>query len=200
MNLFRSALKDGDRLDLDGVAVRLRVNPRARRIILRLDANRSEGVAVAPSAKRLPDAVAFARSRRAWLAERLAAPGTACGSLDASERSRAKLKARDFFRARMEVHCAALGVPVPTLAVSDTRSRWGSCTPPRPGKRAAIRLSWRLILAPAAVADYVVAHECAHLAEANHSPRFWAVVKRLVGDPAPHRRWLRRNGAALHLA
>lgn len=200
MSLFRPALKDGDRLDIGGVPVRLRVNPRARRIILRLDAKRGEGVAVAPSVRRLPDAVAFARSRQGWLAERLARTGEAPPTLNVAEAARTKLKARDFFRGRMEHHCAALGVPVPSLAVSDTRSRWGSCTPARPGRRAAIRLSWRLILAPEPVADYVVAHECAHLLEANHSPRFWAVVKGLVGDPAPHRRWLKQNGAALQLA
>jgi predicted metal-dependent hydrolase len=49
-----------------------------------------------------------------------------------------------------------------------------------------------------AVADYVVAHECAHLLEANHGPRFWALVRNLVGDPAPHRRWLRAEGPRLH--
>jgi predicted metal-dependent hydrolase len=44
----------------------------------------------------------------------------------------------------------------------------------------------------------VVAHECAHLLEANHGPRFWALVRNLVGDPAPHRRWLRAEGPRLH--
>jgi hypothetical protein len=48
------------------------------------------------------------------------------------------------------------------------------------------------------VLDYVCAHECAHLIEANHSPRFWAVVHRLVGDERPYRDWLRTHGARLH--
>ena len=52
--------------------------------------------------------------------------------------------------------------------------------------------------ARATVADYVAAHECAHLIEANHGPRFWALVHGLVGDHAPHRDWLRREGARLH--
>ena len=51
------------------------------------------------------------------------------------------------------------------------------------------------MLAPYPVMDYVAAHECAHLIEANHSPRFWAVVKDLVGDHRPHRAWLRANGS-----
>ena len=53
-------------------------------------------------------------------------------------------------------------------------------------------------MAPAAVLDYVVAHEVAHLAEMNHSPRFWAVVKRLLPEHAAARDWLRRHGASLH--
>ncbi|MNI73675.1 hypothetical protein D3C73_1296990 [compost metagenome] len=55
-------------------------------------------------------------------------------------------------------------------------------------------------MAPPAVADYLAAHEVAHLVHADHSPAYWAVVARLVGDPRPHRRWLREHGAALHAA
>ena len=84
------------------------------------------------------------------------------------------------------------------IRLTDARGRWGSCTPPRGGQRGSIRLSWRLAMAPFAVADYVVVHECAHLLEANHGPRFWAHVDRLVGDHRPHRAWLRAHGAALH--
>jgi predicted metal-dependent hydrolase len=58
--------------------------------------------------------------------------------------------------------------------------------------------SWRLALAPAAVLDYVVAHEVAHLAEMNHSAAFWAVVRGLCPDYPRHRDWLRRHGAGLH--
>ncbi|MFY8209810.1 MAG: YgjP-like metallopeptidase domain-containing protein, partial [Caulobacter sp.] len=45
---------------------------------------------------------------------------------------------------------------------------------------------------------YVAAHECAHLIEANHGPRFWALCEQLIGDPAPHRAWLRAHAAELH--
>ena len=86
----------------------------------------------------------------------------------------------------------------------DARGRWGSCTPARKAGFAAsaqvgrIRYSWRLILAPYSVLDYVAAHECAHLVEANHGPNFWALVKDLVGEPKAHRAWLRAHGATLH--
>ena len=84
------------------------------------------------------------------------------------------------------------------------KGRWGSCKPsPRQGFGSElaigqIRYSWRLIFAPFSVLDYVVAHECAHLVEANHGPRFWAEVKGLVGDPRKSRAWLRKYGADLH--
>ena len=58
--------------------------------------------------------------------------------------------------------------------------------------------SWRLIMAPRDVLEYVAAHEVAHLAEMNHSPAFWAVVERLMPGYAAPRRWLRENGAGLH--
>lgn len=107
-------------------------------------------------------------------------------------------EAKAAFEARTLVHCSALGVEPPPIGLMDARTRWGSCTPAQRGRAASIRLSWRLALAPWPVADYVVAHECAHLLEANHGPRFWAHVRNLVGDPAPHRRWLRAEGARLH--
>ena len=66
------------------------------------------------------------------------------------------------------------GAGYATLALRDTRSRWGSCSPD--GR---LMYSWRLIMAPPAVLDYVAAHEVAHLVEMNHSPAFWAVVSRI---------------------
>ena len=102
------------------------------------------------------------------------------------------------FEARAAAHCERLGVATPPLRLMDARTRWGSCTPAHNGRPASIRLSWRLALAPLAVADYVVAHECAHLVEANHGPRFWAQVQGLVVDCRGSRAWLRSKGNGLH--
>jgi predicted metal-dependent hydrolase len=99
---------------------------------------------------------------------------------------------------RSAAHAAALGQPAPKVSVMDARSRWGSCTPARGMRAAGVRYSWRLILAPWEVMDYVAAHECAHLVHADHSPRFWAVVKRLVPDVKGSRGWLRTHGPRLH--
>lgn len=80
------------------------------------------------------------------------------------------------------------------ITVRDTRSRWGSCS-----TLGDLSFSWRLVMAPPPVLRYVVAHELAHLAEMNHSPRFWAEVARLMPDHAVPRDWLKRHGSSLHL-
>ena len=78
------------------------------------------------------------------------------------------------------------------VAVRDTKSRWGSCS-----ASGSLSFSWRLILAPEPVLDYVVAHEAAHLVEMNHSARFWKLVRTIVADPASPRAWLKRHRAEL---
>ncbi|HEX5777061.1 MAG TPA: YgjP-like metallopeptidase domain-containing protein, partial [Caulobacteraceae bacterium] len=109
-----------------------------------------------------------------------------------------KREALEGLSARTAHYCERLGHPTPKVAVADPRGRWGSCRPAHAKEPASIRYSWRLALAPFEVADYVVAHECAHLLEANHGPRFWALVHELVGDPRPHRDWLKRESSRLH--
>jgi predicted metal-dependent hydrolase len=83
---------------------------------------------------------------------------------------------------------AQIGRSVARVNVRDTRSRWGSCS----GQRN-LSFSWRLILAPEPVLEYVVAHEVAHLAEMNHGPRFWALVESLMPGSAGPRAWLKQN-------
>lgn len=87
---------------------------------------------------------------------------------------------------------ATLGRSFQAIALRDTKSRWGSCT-----SDGRLMFSWRLAMAPPVVLDYVAAHEVAHLAHMDHSPRFWAAVDRLMPGYAVHRAWLRRHGAEL---
>ncbi|MBL9050205.1 MAG: M48 family metallopeptidase [Tabrizicola sp.] len=104
-----------------------------------------------------------------------------------------KTLARDRL-ARASTHYAGLvGRSYATLALRDTRSRWGSCSPD--GR---LMYSWRLIMAPPQVLGYVAAHEVAHLVELNHSPAYWEVVSRICPDWQEHRAWLRANGQVLH--
>lgn len=99
------------------------------------------------------------------------------------------------FRSRAEYWAPFLGVTFNRISVKDQRTLWGSCT--REGN---LNFSWRLALAPDAVLDYLVVHELAHRAQMNHSRRFWEVVERVCPGHRTHRRWLRRNGAALYHA
>jgi hypothetical protein len=98
-----------------------------------------------------------------------------------------------FFRSRCEYWAPFLGVSFNRVSVKDQRSLWGSCT--RAGN---LNFSWRLILAPDAVLDYLVVHELSHRAQMNHSRRFWEVVEKVCPHHRTHRRWLRKNGAALY--
>jgi predicted metal-dependent hydrolase len=237
------ALEHGAVVEVGGVRVRLRVNPRARRVSLRLDARRGEMVATAPTPRRLPEAVAFANARADWIltcvaaapapsplrpglvislegaplrleraamriAPRLAPavagePRRLIASGEGEAYGRAALRALkalavERLTERTDVYAARLGRPTPKIGIGDPKSRWGSCRCAHGAVPALIRYSWRLILAPPAVLDYVAAHECAHLVEPNHGPAFWELVRRLNGDPARERAWLRRHGRSLH--
>lgn len=90
-------------------------------------------------------------------------------------------------------HAAALGVSITRVTLRDTASRWGSCS-----GTGALSFSWRLILAPPSVLDYLAAHEVAHRREMNHGPRFWATVDRLFPERHAAELWLKKNGAGLH--
>ena len=101
-------------------------------------------------------------------------------------------EARARLTERARATAALLGAKVRGITLRDTRSRWGSCT-----SAGRLSFSWRLILTPEPVFDYVVAHEVAHLCEMNHSPRFWALVTKLCPDAARLRCWLRAHGPEL---
>lgn len=231
------AYRNGQRLQLDGLTLRLSVNPRARRLSVRIDSRAGEAVVVAPSERRLDQAVAFARTRADWIVERLAArvegeplvPGAiipvqgrstelvATGGAGAARwvenedgprilsggkgeafarrvENLLKRRAKDALTERTEVHLRALNQKPVKVSIGDPKSRWGSCSP----HYRTIRYSWRVIMAPPLVLDYLAAHEVAHLVHADHSPAYWSVVAGLVGDHRPFRRWLREHGPRLH--
>ncbi len=113
----------------------------------------------------------------------------------------AQRRVRDFLKEKARVEITRLAhdkakridAEIGRIALKDTHGRWGSCTP-----EGDLSFSWRLILAPSGVLDYVVAHEVAHLAELNHSDRFWRLVAKLTLHTAEAKSWLRRHGAGLH--
>ena len=102
-------------------------------------------------------------------------------------------EARADLDSRVSVHCRRLNLTARRLIVRDQASRWGSCS-----SAGVLSFSWRLVLAPPLVLDYVAAHEVAHLAEMNHGPRFWALVARSMPELDVAKNWLRLHGNDLH--
>ncbi len=110
-------------------------------------------------------------------------------------------RVRDFLRAQARSilltksrdAAMRIGKTVRAVRIADPRSRWGSAA--YDGR---LSYSWRLVLAPVFVLDYVVAHEVAHLAHMNHGPRFWATVGQLYGDHRAAKAWLAEHGTKLH--
>jgi predicted metal-dependent hydrolase len=219
-------------LDL-GAPVSIRVNPRARRLLLRVDAASRRVELVLPKGVATAHGIKFLAAQRAWIAARLlalpvpvpfaegavvpvfGAPHRICRTGDPAappvaivdgeirvrgDPAHLARRVRDHLvrLAREELgrrarQCAArIGRPVARVGVRDTKSRWGSCS-----SKGAISFSWRLVLMPEAVMDYVVAHEVAHLAEMNHGPRFWRLVRTLTPDYATPRAWLQRHRGQL---
>lgn len=106
-----------------------------------------------------------------------------------------KAQARTIFVEDLQFYCARAGTDLPKLAVGDARRRWGSCSSDK-----SIRLSWRLVMAPAHVRRSVVAHEVAHLTHMDHSARFYALLDRIYElDRRVADRWLKDHGRGLHM-
>lgn len=116
-------------------------------------------------------------NRVLWREDALVIAARADADLDALARRGLQRKALDYFALRLGHYAARMGRAAPTLRLSSARMRWGSCS-----TSSGIRLNWRLVHLPPRCADYVVAHEMAHLVEMNHGRRFWEVVAGLCPD------------------
>ncbi|MBC8019695.1 MAG: M48 family metallopeptidase [Methyloceanibacter sp.] len=96
-------------------------------------------------------------------------------------------------KTRVDLHAKRLNLAPKRLFVRDQTTRWGSCS-----TSGTLSFSWRLVLAPPFVLDYLAAHEVAHLGHMNHGPRFWSLVERTMPRHEEARTWLRKHGASLH--
>lgn len=103
-----------------------------------------------------------------------------------------KREAKADIEALVARHAASVGRKAKAVRYRDTSSRWGSCT-----SDGALSFSWRIMMAPAPVINYLVAHEVAHLREMNHGPKFWRLCEELCPDTQRCKAWLKRNGNAL---
>jgi predicted metal-dependent hydrolase len=202
----------------------LRVQAANRAIVLTIPARGSireakafaqrNGAWIAARLRRLPQAIPFAdgvevplRGVMHRIVHRPRVRGTVWSEAEgpllcvAGDAAHAGRRIRDFFKreAKRELdaasrrYAAALGVAVKRVSVRDQTSRWGSCT-----AGGVLSYSWRLILAPTYVLDYLAAHEVAHLIEMNHSVRFWRLVARICPEWERAKAWLTAHGNALH--
>lgn len=105
-----------------------------------------------------------------------------------------KKQARLDLAQRVEIHADNLGHAPKRITIRDQTTRWGSCS-----SSGVLSFSWRLVLAPPFVLDYVAAHEVAHLEELNHGPQFWELVDMLLENRKPAQKWLRDHGSSLHI-
>lgn len=116
------------------------------------------------------------------------------GDLDAAVERWYRRQAAAVLDGRSRALAARLGVEVSRVGVRDPRSRWGSCA-----SSGRLSFSWRLLLAPERVLDYVVAHEVCHLSRPDHSRDYWALLADTMPGFEVPRAWLREHGDALHL-
>lgn len=105
-----------------------------------------------------------------------------------------KKQAREVLTKRVSYYAIKHGFEVKKIRISSARTRWGSCS-----TRGTLSFTWRLILAPIEIVEYVVVHELCHLKEPNHSKRFWTLVEDILPDYKAHRKWLKNNGGKLKL-
>ena len=101
-------------------------------------------------------------------------------------------RARETILARVEQHAREVGVRFTAAKIVDNRYRWGSCT-----VNDNVNFNWRLIKAPMFVIDYVIVHELAHLIEANHTSRFWSIVRANTPRMEKAKDWLKEQGQIL---
>jgi predicted metal-dependent hydrolase len=104
-----------------------------------------------------------------------------------------KRQARRDIEAAVARHASKLRRRPRSVRLRDPKSRWGSCS-----AEGALSFSWRLVMAPPFVLDYLAAHEVAHLKEMNHGPDFWRLVERICPQTQRAEAWLRDHGPTLH--
>ncbi len=159
---------------IDGAEIPVRGEPHviAHRPGMRGTVWVEEGEADAPLLCVAGDGAHLARRTREWL----------------------KREARSDLKTRCAHYAQAMGLSYSRVDLRDQTTRWGSCS-----SSGVLSFSWRLVLAPAHVLDYVAAHEVAHLKEMNHSPRFWKLVEDALPTMNRSRKWLKTHGTNLHI-
>jgi hypothetical protein len=97
-------------------------------------------------------------------------------------------------RVRIPRYEHRIGVSVKDFRVLDLGNRWASC-----GKKGTLNFSWRIVMAPIQVFDYILVHEMAHMIERGHTKNFWGIVSRVISDYEDHKAWLQVHGVELNI-
>lgn len=143
---------------------------------------------------------AFVEEKKEWLGrnvekmEQRRQKKEQAGAVTEEQRRAGTEAARAKIAERAAYYAPILGVTYKRITVRDQKSRWGSCS----GK-GNLNFTWKLILTPPEILDYVVVHELCHRLEMNHSDRFWSHVERILPDYRERRAWLKKNGWLLDL-
>jgi len=103
-----------------------------------------------------------------------------------------KSQALEHITQRVKYYAHLTGLKYSSVRINNAITRWGSC-----GYKDTLNFTWRLIMAPKRVVDYVVIHELMHLKQKNHSHKFWAEVAQMMPDYKQDERWLKNNGHLL---
>lgn len=103
-----------------------------------------------------------------------------------------RFHALGILKERSQKMATKIGVSIHKIKVRELKSIWGSCA-----ADGSLTYSWRLVMAPAFVLDYICAHEVSHIKERNHGPKFWALVESICPDYKDAKAWLRKEGRIL---
>lgn len=103
-----------------------------------------------------------------------------------------KAQALEYITQRVEHYSQLTGLKYKSVRINNATSRWGSCS-----FRNTLNFTWRLIMAPSKVIDYVVMHELIHLKQRDHSRKYWNEVAHIMPDYRQDERWLKLNGHLL---
>lgn len=105
-----------------------------------------------------------------------------------------KERAEAVMRERVKIYSESLRVSPGRERITSARCQWGCCSATNN-----LSFSWRLVMAPLTMIDYIVVHELAHIKEKNHSSRFWKIVELVLPDYPNRRNWLKQYGYMLRI-
>ena len=153
----------------------------------------------APRLMPVPMVLSFVKEKEAWIVKTYLKQRELTPALEEKSHQTLALEKRyrdaatDFIPKRVEYYHTFTGGNYSKITIRDQKTRWGSCS-----ASGTLSFSFRLMMAPPRVLDYVIVHELCHLTHMNHSKEFWNMVESILPDYKEHRKWLKENGHTLH--